>query len=158
MRNFGLTLLAALLVMFAAVIQFTWAPRISVFGASPQFGLLMALCLSLLVRQAGGVFIGFWSGLLAGSLSGSSLAAYVVIRTLSCFSLSSFVELDFSNRTAAAVVGGVTLASQLILMIVAPTPDLGEYVRVTFIQAVLNGILAWPLYAGLRKVYRPKVV
>lgn len=158
MRLFGLTVLAIVLIAVAAVIQVTLAPRISFFGAYPQFALLIAFTLSLLIRQVGGAFVGFWSGLLAGVMSGSSVTLYVVIRAIACFGLSSFVELEPSNKTAALTIAGATLASQLVLMIVAPTPDIGEYVRVAILQSVLNGILAWPLYAGLRKVYRPKVV
>lgn len=158
MRNALLSAFAALLLVVAAILQFVVAPRISVFGAAPEFTLIVAFCLSLLVRQSLGAVTGFVSALLTGALSGSTLTAYVFTRSLACFGLATASDLEPSPKSAAIAVAGTTLLTQIVLMFVAPTADLGEYVRVTFIQAILNGILAWPTYAGLQRLVRPKVV
>ena len=158
MRAFGLWALAIFLIVLAGELQVTMVYRIDIFGAAPDLGLVVLISLSLLIRPAFGALAGFLSGLLTGVHAGATIAYYVLTRAACGFVLGRFEESDMPARTAALVGAGSTLAVQLALMIFAPSPDLGEYVRVSLIQSVLNGILTWPVYAGLQRVYRPKVV
>jgi hypothetical protein len=53
------------------------------------------------------------------------------------------------------VVGG-TLLAYLLMMVPAPPPEVGRYLRDTIVAAMYNGVLAIPLYALLRRTLRSK--
>lgn len=146
------------MIVLSVEIQVTMLYRISIFGAAPELTLVVLTCLGMVIRPAFGALAGFLSGVLMGVHAGATIAYYVLTRALCGFGLGRFEEADLPAHVAAIICAVATLAVQFVMMIFAPAADLGEYVRVTVIQAVLNGILAWPVYAGLHRVYRPKVV
>lgn len=158
MKTFGLTLLTAFLLILAASAQVTIAPRLNILGSQPEFLLLTICCLAPLVRPALGGAIGFTGGLLLGGLSGATIAHYIITRTLLGYVLGLSTDLEPNARTIALMTAAGTLINQIVMMFIAPPPNLGAFLQVTIVQALLNGVLAFPLSAGLRKVFRPKVV
>jgi rod shape-determining protein MreD len=111
-----------------------------------------------MVRPALSGTIGFFGGLFLGALSGATIAHYIITRTILGYVIGLSTDLEPNPRTIALMTAAGTFLNQLIMMFIAPPPNLGAFLQVTIIQALLNGVLAYPLSAGLRKVFRPKVV
>ena len=140
-------------LLVAAVLQLSVAPRISLFGASPDFLLTAGLCLALVSTKAGGALAGFVSGLLIGALSGATLTIYVVSRTVTGFVLATAAPLNPTLRTGPLLVATASLVSGLMVFFLAPRPDIAQTLGATILAAAYNGVIAVPLYAMARKIY-----
>lgn len=158
MRGPGQTLLALLLTVVAAVAQVTMFNRIDVLGGYPDVSLVVLVCLGLSMQPGHGAILGFLSGLVLGAVTGFGLGVATCTRAILGFVLGAGRDLDLTGQHASGVAAAATMALQTVLLVVTPPSDFGEYVRGSVVQALLNGILAWPVFAALQRVYRPKVV
>lgn len=158
MRQFTSLLVCGLLFFVAGILQFSAMPRIDIWGAHPDLLLVVAYSLSVLVRPGQGALAGFVSGLLIGGMSGATLTHYILSRTVVGYALGMTSQMEPGIRAAAGLVAAGTLVGQLILMFLAPPSGIGVFLKVTILEALLNGAIAIPVFALMRRVVRPKVV
>jgi rod shape-determining protein MreD len=149
---------SAAVLWAAAVLQHGLAARLSVFGASPDLLLAAMAPIALLSRPAGALWCGFFCGLAYGAVAGANLAHYVVSRCLTAFGLSSanLLGIEFSVLAAGVLTALATICAQLLLLFLAPPASIGAFLTATIGSAMYNGVLAMPLYALLRRLFRPK--
>jgi LytS/YehU family sensor histidine kinase len=141
----------------AGALQQALAPALAIGGAEPGFLLILLATTGLFTHRAGGAFIGFLVGVVHGALSGANLASYALSRTVTGFFVGWFAGFEWEANVLVAFVSGLiaTLLSQLILMFVAPPPNLGAFLLATIGAAVYNGVLAMPVFAILRRILAP---
>ncbi len=138
--------------------QIAVAAQISIFGATPDFILAAIGPLSVSISPRGGAAVGFLGGLLQGALAGADLTHYVISRCLAGFftSLTRGIGLELSIAVIAVTTAACTIVGQLLLMFLAPPPEIMRFVGATIGTAIYNGVIAIPLYMLLRRLFRPK--
>lgn len=153
-------LFVAISIVLAAALQQSVAPRMSLFGCSPDFLLVVLGPASMSVRPLSGALIGFLCGLVYGAAAGANLAHYAISRTLAGFfgSLSQGVDIHSGVLLAAGVTALVTIVARLTLMFLAPPPAIWPFLAATIGSALYNGVLAMPFHALLRRLFPPKRV
>lgn len=151
--------LCALGIWIAAFLQQSLGHRVGLFGARADFLLTFMSCLCLHASRSGGALIGFFSGLAAGAISGANLSQYIISRTITGFidAWSRTFGLDANMVVAAINAFVTTIVAQLILMFLAPPPGIAAFLGATIASATVNGVLAVPVYALLRKILGPLV-
>ena len=151
-----LVLISAASLWIAAVCEQCLANRMLLLGQRPDFLLATMTPLALCLAGTGPIWIGFLAGLLQGGISGANLVHYVISRTLSGYGLVLFRGLELDTGVIIVVIATalVTVLSQLLLMLLAPPPALTPFLAATIGTAVYNGVLAFPIYAVLRKLLR----
>lgn len=151
-------LVAVPTLWIAGALQMALASRVGLSGARPDFPLVALAALALLGERRSGTVVGFVAGLLQGVLAGANLAAYAVSRTLLGFALgwvrlSGLVPNAFVAGLSAAVG---TLLVQGILMFTAHHSPVIPFLTGTLLAAMIDGALAMPLYALLRRLIDPE--
>jgi rod shape-determining protein MreD len=133
------------------------ASRFGVFGVSPDFVIVVIVCLSLFSSRAGASGVGFIGGLIQGAAAGSSLAGYVLSRSIVgfCVGWTANAELNKSLYIAPFVAAVATIVGQIILLFTAPTPAIGSFLVATIGSAIYNGVIAVPVFALLRRLLDP---
>lgn len=158
MKGFRGFLIASISIWIAAVLQQGLAHRWAIWGAAPDFLLIVVSCLCLYASRAGGAVIGFFAGFAAGAIAGANLSQYIFSRTIAgfCDAWSRNLGLD-ANAVAAAINGfAVTVFAQLILMFFAPPAGIAAFLGATIASATVNGVLAVPVHALLRRIIGPQ--
>ena len=89
--------MGSLVLILATAIQITLAPKLVVFGASPDFVLLAIAWLTIHLSAEQASVVGFIGGVLQGGVADAKMAAYVVSRVLA--------------GVTSAIVGKSTLAA-----------------------------------------------
>ena len=141
----------------AGALQEALAPRLAVSGAPPDFPLVALAALALLGERKEGTVAGFLAGLLRGVLAGTNLAAYAITRTLLGFALG---WVRFAGLIPNAFVAGLgaaagTILTQGLVMIAAHRGPVLPFLAGTLFSAMIDGALAMPLYALLRRLIEP---
>lgn len=154
MKDLRLVFWAVVGLYIATVLQMSVAPRVSIFGIGPHFPLLFTAVFSLKSSRLGTTAIGFFAGLCEGALAGVNMAHYVISRTVAAFFGGSAQGLGFqpATSTAAFVAVAVTFVAQLMLTFLAPAGGFGRMLGDTIGSAIVNGALAVPLFALLKKL------
>ncbi|MCH7904154.1 MAG: rod shape-determining protein MreD [Armatimonadetes bacterium] len=149
----------ALLFWLAAGVQHGAATRLAVFGANPDFLLVVAFCSSILTRPAASAGLGFLAGVLQGAMAGAHLAHHVISRALTCFFIGYESRLEFGVKVefAALTVAIGTVVSRVLLAILAPPPEIWPFLRATIGTAIYNGVLAVPTYLLVRRLFKHQV-
>ena len=131
--------------------------RLTLWGASPDFLLIVVAGLGLYCNRKSGSVLGFSAGMLQGAIIGANLSSYVLTRTIAGFACASFKALEFepSPIVAGAVTAIVTLLAQFGLMFVSPPRVILPFVLATIGSAVVNGVLAMPLHLVIRRFSDP---
>lgn len=147
---------AGLCLYVAAALQ-PLTLRYALCGLHPDFLLVVLAVLLHFSTRRGGVVLGFVAGVVAGALPGANMAHYVISRTLAGFFGAWARALGFEEgpATAAASAFAITLIAQIALMFLAPPSRLGPFLGATIGSAVVNGVLAIPLYALVSRVLGP---
>jgi rod shape-determining protein MreD len=158
MKGFRGVLISGIAIWVGAVLQQSLSSRIGIFGARPDFLLIILSCLSLYASRVGGAFIGFFTGLATGAITGSNMSQYIFSRTLTGFldAWSRNLGFDPNAIVAAANAFAVTIFAQLILMFFAPPPGIAAFLGATIASAMVNGVLAVPVHALLRRILGPQ--
>ena len=101
--------------------------------------------------------VGFSCGVIQGALIGANLTWYGLTRLIAGWLVSLFktMELESSVWVAAFVTMVVSFLSQLLLLFVAPSAALGVALLATIGTALVNGVLAAPVFALLKRVLDP---
>lgn len=148
----------ALALWVAGSLQQAIAPRMSIFGASPDFMLISLAAGSLFLNRAQGSWLGFACGLIQGALAGANVTHYVISRTTGGFfaGWSRTTTLEPNAILAFGTAFLLTLFSQVLLMFLAPPLQIGPYLGATIIAAAYNGVLVLPAYFLLKRMLRPR--
>lgn len=138
-------------------LQQALASRMSVSGATPDFPLVALSALALLGERRAGTLTGFLAGLIRGVLAGTNLAVYAASRTLLGFCLG---WIRFAGLIPNAWVAGLsafigTLLAQTLVMLVSHRGPVVPFLAGTLFSAMIDGALAMPLYAALRRLIDP---
>lgn len=158
MRQPWAALLGMAGVWCAVVLQATGVARVDIFGARPELVWVVALSFAVFSRPASGAALGFLGGWLWGAASGATLTQYAVLGALAGYGVASLGREETDVRTGALMVVVGTLALGIVLIVLAPQPDVIGSARVTMTAAILNGVVAVPVVAAVRRLYRPRVV
>ncbi len=151
-------LLAAGLLWLAAACQQGLAPRTELFGAQPDFLLVVLATLSLWLGRSGGAVLGFFTGWIYGALVGANLTVYLLTRTVTGFvaGWSNDLKIQESWILAAGMGFFVTILSGFGVTFLAPHPEVAPALADTIQGAIYNGMLAIPVYALLRRILGPQ--
>lgn len=149
-------LVAAIFLFGAGALQ-PLAPRLALCGVRPDYMLIVLGPLCLLASRRGGTLLGFFAGVIAGSLSGANMAHYVISRTVGGFFVSSSRSMGLSEgpATVALTTFALTIVTQLVLMFLAPPARIMGFLGATMGTAVLNGLLAVFVHFLLSKIVDP---
>lgn len=149
--------IALVTLWIAAGLQAGLAPYLTLLGAAPDFPLIVLSVLCLFASRTAATVLGFFTGLLYGALAGANLAHYVISRTITGFGAGWANAIGFEPNlwvsAAAAAIG--TLVSQFLLLLLAPPASIPAYLGDTIGSAMVNGVLAMPVYALLNRSLRP---
>lgn len=153
----GTILAVAVAGLVAATLQQALTPRISLLGAQPDFIVLTLSLVSMHVGRVPSLFCGFYFGLLQGALPTANLAHYILSRTLTAYAVAASNQLRLFPSAALvfATVALSTALSQTVWMFIAAPGNIGAFLGDTIGTAVVNGVLAMPLNALLRKFLGP---
>lgn len=140
-----------------AAIQQAFAARLSIWGAEPDFLLVGAICLSLLADRSRGAIAGFLAGLAHGALAGSNLAAYAASRAVGgfCASWSKVGGYEIRPLSVGTVTFAVSILTGVVWMLIGLRSGIGGFLAATIGTAMVNGVLAMPMYALLRRLADP---
>jgi rod shape-determining protein MreD len=157
MRGARGIVVAAVALWFGAVLQQS-VGRYGIAGARPDYILVMLSCLCLYASRSGGALAGFFAGLLSGAITGANLTQYIFSRSVAGFAdaWARNLGLDANALTAALNSFFMTLVAQLILMFFAPPPGIATFLGATIGSAMVNGVLAVPVHALLRRILGPQ--
>ena len=121
----------------------------------PDFPLVALAALALLGERKAGTVAGFLAGLIRGVLAGTNLAAYAISRTLLGFALGwvRYAGLipNAPRRGPLRRWSGRCCAQGLLMFAVHRGPVL-PFLAGTLFSAMIDGALAMPLYALLRRL------
>lgn len=149
---------AVVAVLVATVIQQGALNRYTLLGAQVDLPLIVVLGFALISRPAAGAGLGFFSGVLTGALSGATLAHYALSRTVAGFALGMRSQGERSVVSGAIWVAAGSFLAKLVLFLIAPPTAVGPALLATILSAVYNGVVAFPVFALIRRLFRPKVV
>lgn len=143
----------------AAILERGLAPHMALFGATPDFLLLVTTVSGLMMSRPGGAVTGFGAGLIQGALIGANLSHYVVSRALGGFMAAWSRHLRFENNSIVLVLAtaALTVFAELTFMVTAGPKGIAGFLGDTMGTAIYNGVLAIPVYALLRRVLNPVV-
>ena len=137
----------------------------SLLGQSSLLGfkidfVLVSICLvSVRLRPAVGALYGFAGGFASGAAAGANLTALTVSRTILGFALGflrqSGTQLTWVHMALVTAIG--TAISQILLLFMAPPPDIGAFIGATIGTAIYNGVFAGLADLILRRTMEPQV-
>ena len=150
-------LVGAVALWLGAVLQQSLG-RYGIFNARPDYLLVVLSCLCLYSSRAGGALAGFFAGLLSGAITGANLTQYIFSRSVAGFldAWARKLGLDPNALTAAMNSFFMTVVAQLILMFFAPPSGIASFLGATIGSAMVNGVLAIPVHALLRRILGPQ--
>lgn len=144
-------------LIVAALVQTAWLGRMPIAGAVMDPVLVLAVATGILRGAESGAVIGLAGGLLQDLLSGGPLGMHGLSKLVvgfgsGLFERSIYIENPF--LPAVAAFAG-TLLGEALLNIVGVVTGLGtvslrDAVPRVLIQAVLNSVIAPPLFRGIR--------
>lgn len=148
----------ALSLWVASVLQVGAAAHMELFGARPDFLLLVALTWPLVLPPIEGCGVGFLSGALHGWVSGVSLTLNAAVRATAGYvgALVGRSGLEIDAKVVGLLVAAGTLVTQTLVFFAAPPSDRLGFVRATIGTALYNGVLAYPVFWGIRRFTGPK--
>lgn len=155
----------ALLLLVAVIMQTSFFSYLSLLGATPNVLPVVVVTLGLLGGAVLGAVCGFAAGLLLDSLLLQTLGVSSLILLSIGYLAGRYREgATISNSLLPpALIAGFTLigaagfaALELMLGVDAPVSLL--VVREIVVQALLAGLLAFPLYPLIRYVLRPALI
>jgi rod shape-determining protein MreD len=149
----------ALLVFAAVVLQSAIVGSIEILGGTPDLLLVTLVAVSLLRGAIWGAAVGFAAGLLLDIANLGRLGETSLLLTLAGYWIGRYGETTGRDRTHApllsvAIVTVLYSAGALALHVVLGDPvDAGNVlVRALIPSVLLNLVLAFPVYALVRRV------
>lgn len=156
MRGWAGWVAVALLLLLAVGFQ-GQAERMSVFGATADYPLVVVCTVALFETRVGASWVGLLAGVCHGAMVGTSLGFFAVSRALAGFGCAWSRGLGLAPNigvTAATVFVG-TVFAQILALFLPPAKPFFASLGDTISTATYNGVLAIPLYALLTRMFRP---
>ncbi len=143
-----------LLLLVAGALQGNMPEWMMFKGARPDLLLVVVIALSLTFDPLSGAIIGFFAGLIHGSIVGVHLGSYIVSRAVIGFAAGSMTVRLFSDNALVPVVaaGGLTFAGELLFLIFNPIPNFVGSIKVLLAESLYNSLLALLTYWIIRRV------
>ena len=148
---------AIILLWVAGGIQFGVIPSLTNGFFQPDVLLVTMCVVNMFAVRAVGATFGFLSGVMMGAITGVNMATHTVIRTLAGGGISWIARSDVERSpSSAALITGITSAVvQLLMLFIAPKQAIGVALLATIFSAVVNGVLAWPIFALANRLLDP---
>ena len=139
-------------LIIAAGLQGNWPRSITLFGATPDFVLVLLIAYALAADPSFGATIGFIAGLIHGGAAGTSLGSFIVTRTIVGFLAGLVTTRLFSDNPIVPVISAawLTLVGDGLFLLANPRPDLANAMRMVAGECILNAVLTLLLYCILR--------
>jgi rod shape-determining protein MreD len=153
--NQGRLLAASVIGLWvAAILQQALSPHLSIFGARPDFILILVSPLSMLVPRKKGSALGFAGGVLQGAIAGANLAPFAISKAVAGFmgAWSRNIELERNFIVVFVTTFVVSLIAGLVWMFLAAPQGVAVYLGDTIGSAMYNGVLAIPVYMLLERM------
>ena len=154
-----------LLVLAGAVLQLAVVSQVDVLGANADLTPLIVVSVGLLGGPIAGSIVGFWMGLVIDMTLVQTLGVTSLLMTTIGYLAGRYRDLrDTSHGLVPLVAGGLaTLAyaasfSVVQFLLGVDSPVSALVIRDIFVQALLNTLIALPLFALVRTLLRPSLV
>lgn len=161
----GTVVRLSLLVLIGVVVQLAVVSQFSFWGASADLTPLIALSVGLLGGPVAGSVVGFSTGLVVDMALVQTLGVTSLLLTGVGYLAGRYRELrDASHALVPAIAGViVTIAygasfslMQFLLGVDSSVSPL--VIRDVLVGAIVNGLLATPLFAAVRALLRPSLL
>lgn len=155
----------ALLVLVTVVLQLAVVTQITVLDADPDLFPLVTLSVGLLAGPIPGATCGFLLGLVADMALLQTLGVTSLLLIGVGYLFGRYREMRDASHKLVPVIGAVlaTLAYattfslvQFLLGVESPVSPL--VIREVIVGALLNGLIAMPVYAAVRWLLRPDLI
>ena len=149
----------AVWLIIAAALQGALAARLSIYWATPDFLLVVAVVLSMHRSTDAAAFTGFFAGLLHGAVLNDHMMAFIISRVIACavaakMAASSIGAPYLTLVLVTLVASGV---SSVLYLFFGVQKDILGWLTATIGGAFYNGVLAIPCYWLYRLLARPAV-
>jgi rod shape-determining protein MreD len=152
---------ACVIILFAAILESTILPRMTVYQARPDLALVILVFVSYVNGTMTGQLTGFCSGLLLDFLSAAPLGLNAFIRTLiaaatGCLKGMFFLDAVFLPMAlcASATLAKALLVFALHLLFAGAVPAYSFTAPKLWVELILNTLSA-PLLFGLLRQFKP---
>lgn len=156
---------AAGLVTVAVLLQLSVFAEVDVAGGGPDMILLTVAVVALLAGSVIGAVSGFWAGFLYDSATLGTLGVSSLLLTLVGFWCGRYGETTARDRAHAPLIAVASVTVLTALGTLVLEYILGEPTSATWLlgdrlpaQLVFNVLLALPLWALARRIFRPRTV
>jgi rod shape-determining protein MreD len=163
--TWGTLVRVVVLVITVVVLQLAVVAQISVFDASPDLLPLVALSVGLLAGPVAGATVGFLLGLVADMALLQTLGVSSLLLIGVGYLAGRFRELrDASHKLVppiAAVIAtlGFDTGFGLVQFLLGVDSSVSPLViREALVSALVNGLLAIPVFAAVRALLRPDLI
>ncbi len=143
-----------LLLLLAAGLQTTLAPRLLLWGGQPDFVFAVSIAASLLTDAGGGALAGFAGGLVTAALTGETVGTLIVSRTLAGFAAGALASRLFRANVLVLLAGAFVagLIAQGVYALSAPAVAARAGAGTALAGAVENALLALVVALLLRRL------
>lgn len=155
----------AALVIVTVVVQLAIVTQVTVLGANADLLPLVALCAGLLGGPIAGASVGFSLGLVADMALLQTLGVSSLLLTGVGYQAGRYRELrDASHKMVPAIGGGLATlayatAFSLVQFLLGVDSSVSPLViRTIIVGAVLNALIATPVFKLVRMALRPSLI
>jgi rod shape-determining protein MreD len=144
-----------LLLLLAAGLQTTLAPRLLLLGGQPDFVFAVAIAAALLADAGVGALAGFAAGLITAALIGDTVGTLIVSQTLAGFAAGALGARLFRTNLVVVLAGAlaVSLLAHAAYALSAPAVFArGGGAGGVLTAAVGNALIALPVALLLRRL------
>jgi rod shape-determining protein MreD len=148
-----------------AIVQLSFAAKISIFGANPDLAVLVVISIGLLGGSVPGAVAGFSIGLLIDTLLMETMGATALTLLAAGYLAGRYREAVGRPRRGivAALGGGLTLLAAICFAAIQGLLRVGAEVsplvaRDIIVTSVLGAALAIPVHLGIRRLLRPALI
>jgi rod shape-determining protein MreD len=161
----GTLLRLAVLVIAVVVLQLAVVAQITVMDANADLLPLVAMSIGLLAGPISGATVGFMLGLVADMALIQTLGVSSLLLIGVGYMAGRYRELRDATHSLVPPLGGFVatlgfdvgfMLVQLLLGVDSPVSPL--VIREILVSALLNGLLAIPLFAAVRALLRPDLI
>ncbi len=147
-----------LLIIPAALVQMVWANSMAIYGARPNFIILLISLEAMFCSANGGSILGFSGGLIYAIIaapSNSGFGSLVVSGSVVGFCIGWLDNRIFRDNIllAMSLAGAGSLLFEVLFFLLAPQPHLNRWITHVWLTPIYNSILAIPMFFLIRRVY-----
>lgn len=151
----------ALLVLFAALVQVTWAQSLAVEGVFPNFVLVVVVAIAWTYGQRAGLLWGCAGGLLLDLAAPGPLGPHALALLCGAYVAGAWARnVDHASLLQPALAVGLATAIYAIVLVgVDDTldvsmPAFGLAARLAGLTALYNAVVAVPVVIAIRRSHR----